>query len=173
MNMLYLLEQSPEQFRDELRRSKDSLEQVVEYRDLPALMADLRFMDRALALGERGVGETNPNPAVGCVLVRGGVVVGEGFHARAGGPHAIFHAAMGGTPSRTRSSSSQARAVRHSSRPPARTRERGPPRRAGMGPTTVRHRCRTGRPGGSDGPRGRPCASREWWAARRPARTPR
>ena len=50
--------------------------------------ADERFMRRALALAERGLGETNPNPAVGCVLVRNGRVVGEGFHARAGSPHA-------------------------------------------------------------------------------------
>ncbi len=45
-------------------------------------------MRRALRLAERGSGETNPNPLVGCVIVRGGLVVGEGWHARAGGPHA-------------------------------------------------------------------------------------
>lgn len=45
-------------------------------------------MRRALALAERGLGETNPNPSVGCVLVRGSKVVGEGFHARAGAAHA-------------------------------------------------------------------------------------
>ena len=45
-------------------------------------------MRRALALAERGLGETNPNPVVGCVVVKAGRVVGEGFHARAGGPHA-------------------------------------------------------------------------------------
>ncbi len=45
-------------------------------------------MSRALHLAARGLGETNPNPAVGCVLVRGGRVLGEGWHARAGGPHA-------------------------------------------------------------------------------------
>ena len=45
-------------------------------------------MRRALALAARGLGETNPNPAVGCVLVRGGRVVGEGYHRRAGEPHA-------------------------------------------------------------------------------------
>jgi diaminohydroxyphosphoribosylaminopyrimidine deaminase/5-amino-6-(5-phosphoribosylamino)uracil reductase len=50
--------------------------------------ADERFMLRAIQLAERGLGETNPNPPVGCVLVRNGVVVGEGFHARAGSPHA-------------------------------------------------------------------------------------
>src|SRR6266496_4115901 len=49
---------------------------------------DVRWMRRALALAARGLGETNPNPVVGCVVVRGGRVVGEGFHARAGGPHA-------------------------------------------------------------------------------------
>ncbi|HEY7514232.1 MAG TPA: deaminase, partial [Vicinamibacteria bacterium] len=49
---------------------------------------DARFMRRALDLAARGTGETNPNPMVGCVVVRRGVVVGEGFHARAGGPHA-------------------------------------------------------------------------------------
>ena len=49
---------------------------------------DVRWMRRALALAARGLGETNPNPVVGCLVVRGGRVVGEGFHARAGGPHA-------------------------------------------------------------------------------------
>jgi diaminohydroxyphosphoribosylaminopyrimidine deaminase/5-amino-6-(5-phosphoribosylamino)uracil reductase len=53
-----------------------------------AAPADERFMRRAIALAERALGETNPNPAVGCLLVRDGRVVGEGFHARAGGPHA-------------------------------------------------------------------------------------
>ncbi len=45
-------------------------------------------MRRALTLAARGLGETNPNPVVGCVVVRGGRVLGEGWHARAGGPHA-------------------------------------------------------------------------------------
>jgi diaminohydroxyphosphoribosylaminopyrimidine deaminase/5-amino-6-(5-phosphoribosylamino)uracil reductase len=49
---------------------------------------DDRMMRRALALAARGLGETNPNPVVGCVVARGARVVGEGFHARAGGPHA-------------------------------------------------------------------------------------
>ena len=49
---------------------------------------DERRMRRALALAARGLGETNPNPVVGCVVARGGRIVGEGFHARAGGPHA-------------------------------------------------------------------------------------
>jgi diaminohydroxyphosphoribosylaminopyrimidine deaminase/5-amino-6-(5-phosphoribosylamino)uracil reductase len=45
-------------------------------------------MARALELARRGLGETNPNPMVGCVLVKGGRIVGEGWHRRAGGPHA-------------------------------------------------------------------------------------
>ena len=50
--------------------------------------ADERMMRRALALAARGLGETSPNPAVGCVIARAGRVVGEGFHARAGSAHA-------------------------------------------------------------------------------------
>jgi diaminohydroxyphosphoribosylaminopyrimidine deaminase/5-amino-6-(5-phosphoribosylamino)uracil reductase len=46
-------------------------------------------MDRALELAERGRGTTYPNPVVGAVVVTpGGNVVGEGWHERAGGPHA-------------------------------------------------------------------------------------
>jgi diaminohydroxyphosphoribosylaminopyrimidine deaminase/5-amino-6-(5-phosphoribosylamino)uracil reductase len=46
------------------------------------------MMRRALALAARGLGETNPNPVVGCVIARGERVLGEGFHKRAGGLHA-------------------------------------------------------------------------------------
>lgn len=49
---------------------------------------DARFMDRALELARRGEGAVEPNPLVGCVLVQGGQVVGEGHHARFGGDHA-------------------------------------------------------------------------------------
>lgn len=45
-------------------------------------------MARALRLAERGLSTTQPNPRVGCVIARGGEVVGEGWHRRAGGPHA-------------------------------------------------------------------------------------
>ncbi len=45
-------------------------------------------MRRALELGVLGSGLTLPNPRVGAVLVRGGKILGEGFHRRAGGPHA-------------------------------------------------------------------------------------
>jgi len=41
---------------------------------------DIRFMQRALELGRKGVGLASPNPAVGCVIVRDGQIVGEGFH---------------------------------------------------------------------------------------------
>ena len=45
-------------------------------------------MKQALALGARGRGATDPNPMVGAVVVAGGHVVGRGYHAQAGGPHA-------------------------------------------------------------------------------------
>lgn len=53
---------------------------------------DEQWMRRALALARRGVGKTAPNPAVGAVLVRGGKIIGEGWHRRAGGPHAEIEA---------------------------------------------------------------------------------
>jgi diaminohydroxyphosphoribosylaminopyrimidine deaminase / 5-amino-6-(5-phosphoribosylamino)uracil reductase len=54
--------------------------------------ADRRAMTRAIELARRGQYTTDPNPRVGCVLVKDGVVVGEGWHQRAGGPHAEAHA---------------------------------------------------------------------------------
>lgn len=54
--------------------------------------ADARFMARTLVLAERGLNTTDPNPRVGCVLVRDGEIVGEGWHERAGEPHAEVHA---------------------------------------------------------------------------------
>ncbi len=53
---------------------------------------DHHYMQRALELARRGLYTTHPNPRVGCVIVRDGEVVGEGFHARAGEPHAEIHA---------------------------------------------------------------------------------
>ena len=46
------------------------------------------MMRRALALAERGLYTATPNPRVGCVLTQGERVVGEGWHEKAGGPHA-------------------------------------------------------------------------------------
>lgn len=55
---------------------------------MTSLSAD-EAMRRAIALAARGLGTTSPNPVVGCVLLdTSGEVVGEGFHAYAGGPHA-------------------------------------------------------------------------------------
>ena len=50
--------------------------------------ADHRFMARALQLARKGLYTTHPNPRVGCILVSQGEVVGEGYHRRAGEPHA-------------------------------------------------------------------------------------
>ncbi|MGA0586151.1 bifunctional diaminohydroxyphosphoribosylaminopyrimidine deaminase/5-amino-6-(5-phosphoribosylamino)uracil reductase RibD [Dyella sp. KRB-257] len=55
---------------------------------MPFTATDHRHMARALALAERGLFTTQPNPRVGCVIAHGDAVVGEGWHRRAGGPHA-------------------------------------------------------------------------------------
>jgi diaminohydroxyphosphoribosylaminopyrimidine deaminase/5-amino-6-(5-phosphoribosylamino)uracil reductase len=54
--------------------------------------SDTHFLRRALELAQLGSGLTFPNPRVGAVLVRGGKIIGEGFHRRAGTPHAEVHA---------------------------------------------------------------------------------
>ena len=54
--------------------------------------ADQPYMAQALRLAERGLYSTSPNPRVGCVIVRDGVVVGEGWHQRAGEAHAEVNA---------------------------------------------------------------------------------
>ncbi|WP_442815107.1 bifunctional diaminohydroxyphosphoribosylaminopyrimidine deaminase/5-amino-6-(5-phosphoribosylamino)uracil reductase RibD [Streptomyces sp. NBC_01298] len=55
--------------------------------------AGTRAMRRAIELAARGLGSTSPNPVVGCVITdASGAVVGEGWHERAGGPHAEIHA---------------------------------------------------------------------------------
>ncbi|HEY3056701.1 MAG TPA: bifunctional diaminohydroxyphosphoribosylaminopyrimidine deaminase/5-amino-6-(5-phosphoribosylamino)uracil reductase RibD [Thermoanaerobaculia bacterium] len=51
-------------------------------------MSDEQFMRRALELAERGRYSVSPNPMVGCVIVRDGMVIAEGWHRRAGEPHA-------------------------------------------------------------------------------------
>lgn len=53
---------------------------------------DHGMMARALQLAERGLWTTSPNPRVGCVVVRDGEIVGEGWHEKAGEPHAEVHA---------------------------------------------------------------------------------
>jgi diaminohydroxyphosphoribosylaminopyrimidine deaminase/5-amino-6-(5-phosphoribosylamino)uracil reductase len=51
-------------------------------------MNDLFFIGRTLALAARGRGKTSPNPMVGALLVKGGRIVSEGYHRKAGTPHA-------------------------------------------------------------------------------------
>lgn len=50
------------------------------------------LMERALQLAKKGLGLTAPNPAVGAVIVRDGYIIGEGWHRKAGGPHAEVEA---------------------------------------------------------------------------------
>jgi diaminohydroxyphosphoribosylaminopyrimidine deaminase/5-amino-6-(5-phosphoribosylamino)uracil reductase len=53
---------------------------------------DAHYMARALELARKGHYTTHPNPRVGCVIVRDGQIVGEGWHVRTGEPHAEVHA---------------------------------------------------------------------------------
>jgi diaminohydroxyphosphoribosylaminopyrimidine deaminase/5-amino-6-(5-phosphoribosylamino)uracil reductase len=55
-------------------------------------ITDVRHMAQAIGLARRGLYTTTPNPRVGCVIVRDGVIIGEGFHEKAGEPHAEVHA---------------------------------------------------------------------------------
>lgn len=57
-----------------------------------AMHNDAVYMARAIELAWRGRFTTSPNPNVGCVIVRDGAIVGEGYHHRAGEPHAEVHA---------------------------------------------------------------------------------
>jgi diaminohydroxyphosphoribosylaminopyrimidine deaminase / 5-amino-6-(5-phosphoribosylamino)uracil reductase len=56
--------------------------------DLDPLETDRYWMQRCLTLARQGLGRTAPNPMVGCVVVQGQEAVGEGFHPKAGEPHA-------------------------------------------------------------------------------------
>jgi diaminohydroxyphosphoribosylaminopyrimidine deaminase/5-amino-6-(5-phosphoribosylamino)uracil reductase len=49
---------------------------------------DSEFLHRAISLAQRGMGHTRPNPPVGAVVVKEGIVVGEGWHKKAGTDHA-------------------------------------------------------------------------------------
>ncbi|WGS17003.1 MULTISPECIES: bifunctional diaminohydroxyphosphoribosylaminopyrimidine deaminase/5-amino-6-(5-phosphoribosylamino)uracil reductase RibD [unclassified Bradyrhizobium] len=64
------------------------LEDQLAQKSRDAKAADLRFMQLALALGRRGLGRTWPNPAVGAVIVKDGVIVGRGWTQAGGRPHA-------------------------------------------------------------------------------------
>lgn len=55
---------------------------------------DHAYMARALQLAARGLYSTSPNPRVGCVIVKDGKIIGEGWHQKAGEPHAEIHALM-------------------------------------------------------------------------------
>ena len=59
---------------------------------MQASAPDFTYMARALQLARKGLYTTDPNPRVGCVIVRDGEIVGEGWHERSGEPHAEIHA---------------------------------------------------------------------------------
>jgi diaminohydroxyphosphoribosylaminopyrimidine deaminase / 5-amino-6-(5-phosphoribosylamino)uracil reductase len=60
---------------------------------------DARYMARALALANNGLYTTDPNPRVGCVLVKNNCIIGEGWHQKAGGDHAEIAALKAATES--------------------------------------------------------------------------
>jgi len=53
---------------------------------------DSLFVERAIELARKGIGHTSPNPSVGAVIVKNGRIIGEGFHRKAGLPHAEIEA---------------------------------------------------------------------------------
>ena len=57
-----------------------------------ASVVDIEFMQRAINLATKGRFTTTPNPNVGCVLVKNGLIVGEGYHQIAGEGHAEVNA---------------------------------------------------------------------------------
>lgn len=66
---------------------------------LKGLLMDKKYMNIALVLAEKGKGFTSPNPLVGAVIVKNEKVIGQGFHQKAGGPHAEVHAVNNATES--------------------------------------------------------------------------
>jgi diaminohydroxyphosphoribosylaminopyrimidine deaminase/5-amino-6-(5-phosphoribosylamino)uracil reductase len=61
-------------------------------RTYPLDEKDHLYMNRALDLAAQAAGRTSPNPMVGCVIVKNDEIVREGFHQKAGTPHAEVHA---------------------------------------------------------------------------------
>ncbi|MBR1163376.1 bifunctional diaminohydroxyphosphoribosylaminopyrimidine deaminase/5-amino-6-(5-phosphoribosylamino)uracil reductase RibD [Bradyrhizobium elkanii] len=74
-----------DQFAQKAKEAKEAAKEAVK-------AADLRFMQLALALGRHGLGRTWPNPAVGAVIVKDGVIVGRGWTQAGGRPHAEVEA---------------------------------------------------------------------------------
>lgn len=75
------------ELRESIGAQPENRREIPETYDQPA-GDDHRFMARALELAAKGTCTTQPNPRVGCVITRNGVVVGEGWHRFAGEPHA-------------------------------------------------------------------------------------
>ena len=56
------------------------------------MTTDQRYMQRCLSLASKALGYTYPNPLVGSVIVHQGKIIGEGWHTKAGEPHAEVNA---------------------------------------------------------------------------------
>src|ERR1700685_2679892 len=55
---------------------------------IPSMSADADIMQQAILLAARGRGTVEPNPMVGCIIVKDGLIIGRGYHQKYGGPHA-------------------------------------------------------------------------------------
>lgn len=75
-----------------MTKTASILRQKNQSSDISSRMSDEHFMRRAAALAERGIGFTSPNPCVGAVVVKDGRIIGEGYHRKAGMPHAEVEA---------------------------------------------------------------------------------
>lgn len=56
------------------------------------MMTNVKLMKAALALAKKGIGSVEPNPVVGCIIVKNGKIIGKGYHKKFGGPHAEINA---------------------------------------------------------------------------------
>jgi len=59
---------------------------------LKSVSVSVKYMQMALKLARHGVGSVEPNPAVGCIIVKGNQIIGKGWHKKFGGPHAEINA---------------------------------------------------------------------------------
>jgi hypothetical protein len=78
---------SPGAFVNNKHRTRRCVVRVSMHAD-SATQKDVEYMKLAIQLARRALGHTSPNPMVGCVIVKDGNIVGQGFHPKAGEPHA-------------------------------------------------------------------------------------
>lgn len=78
--------------KNDILAEQENITEKIKKEESNQLKIDEQYMRRALELAKRGVGFVNPNPMVGAVIVKDGVVIGEGYHKKYGEPHAEVNA---------------------------------------------------------------------------------